>query len=242
MADQSSCKINLKQADAAMSLKTWWALIFIYPLARPLTVFLVNKTNVSPNQVTLTAIFFRFLTVCCFFVGDHSALAVGALFYYLAYVCDCTDGTVARIKRQSSELGRYLDHVADLVGDIIILIVLAGSQGLLIQPFIWGMVILHMCESYISYLSGFSIKNNNGLMADQYLFRKVNQYRNWWFRKNIKSFVSFPDYTAVVFVLFPLLGLPEFGLRFGFFLLLIVLSYTIFSTFVSLHTNDNRFP
>jgi phosphatidylglycerophosphate synthase len=242
MVDQSSWNINLKQADAAMSLKTWWALIFIYPLARPLTVFLVNKTNVSPNQVTLTAIFFRILTACCFFVGNHVALAFGAFLYLLAYVCDCTDGTVARIKRQSSELGRYLDHVADLVGDIIILIVLAGSQGLLSQPFIWGMVIFHMCESYISYLSGFSIKQNDGRLSDNLLFRQVNLYRNWWFKKNIKSFISFPDYTAVIFVFFPLFGMPQIGLWFGFYLLLIVLSYTIFSTFVSLHTNEKRFP
>lgn len=242
MADQSSWNINLKQADAAMSLKTWWALVFIYPLARPLTVFLVNKTNFSPNQVTLASIFFRFLTACCFFVGDHVALVVGAFFYILAYVCDCTDGTVARIKRQSSELGRYLDHIADLVGDISILIVLAWSQGLLSQPLIWAMVILHLCESYISYLSGFSINQNKGRLSEHYIFFNVNRYRNWWFKKNIKSFFSFPDYTAVIFVLFPILGLPEIGLSFGFYLLLIVLSYTIFSTFVSLHTNENRFP
>jgi phosphatidylglycerophosphate synthase len=182
------------------------------------------------------------LTVCCFFVGDHSALSVGALFYYLAYVCDCTDGTVARIKRQSSELGRYLDHISDLVGDIIILIILAWSQGLLSQPLIWSMVILHLCESYISYLSGFSIKQNNGRLSDDYIFTKVNKYRNWWFRKNIKSFISFPDYTAVIFVFFPLIGLPEIGLNFGLYLLLIILSYTIFSTFVSLHTGESRFP
>jgi phosphatidylglycerophosphate synthase len=242
MADQPMWNITTKEADSAMSLKTWWGLIFIYPFARPLTVFLVNKTNISPNQVTLAAIVFRLLTAYCFFIGGYGALMVGALFYFFAYVCDCTDGTVARLKKQSSELGRYLDHVADLIGDIIILFSLAWSQKLLAQPYVWGMFLLHLSESYISYLAGFAMKENGGQLRQFSLFCCVNKYRKWWFDYNIKSFFSFPDYTAVVFVFFPLFDLPGMGLRVGFYLLLIIMCYTIFSTFVSLHTGERRFP
>ena len=242
MANQSNLNIDVKQADAAMSLKTWWALCFIYPLARPLTVFFVNKTTISPNQITLAAIVLRVFTALCFFVGGYVFLVFGALFYFLAYVCDCTDGTVARITGQTSELGRYLDHVADLVGDVVILLVLAGSQGLLGTPMIFGMMFMHVAESYISYLSGFAIATEKSDKPSFALFTLVNRYRRWWFDKNIKSFFSFPDYTAFIFVLFPLLGRPAAGLHIGFYLLLLIVFYTVFSTFVSIHTGERRFP
>jgi phosphatidylglycerophosphate synthase len=234
--------IDVAQADAAMSLKTWWALVFIYPLARPLTVFIVNRTRITPNQVTFCAMGLRAITVLCFWQGSRLGLLVGAVAYYLAYVCDCTDGTVARITGKTSELGRYLDHVADLVGDLVILLVLAGSQGLLPSPMVFGMMFMHVAECYISYLGGFAISNRDQGKSSFFLFELINRYRQWWFEKNIKSFFSFPDYTALVFVLFPLLGMPAAGLQIGFCFLLFIVFYTILSTFVSLHTGERRFP
>lgn len=234
--------IDQQQADAAMSLKTWWAMLCIYPLARRLTVFIVNRTQITPNQVTFTAMGLRLVTAGCFATGTRWGLVIGALAYYLAYVCDCTDGTVARIKRQTSELGRYLDHVADLIGDVLILAVLAWTQSLLLTPLVLGMLFMHIAECYISYLAGFAISPNKQGQPAFALFNLVNRYRRWWFDRNLKSFFSFPDYTAVVFVIFPLLGLPAAGLQVGFYLLLVIACYTVFSTFVSLHTGERRFP
>lgn len=233
--------IDTHEADAAMSLKTWWALLFIYPLARRLTVFLVNRTRCTPNQVTFCAMTFRAITFIFFLQGSRPWLLAGAIAYYLAYVCDCTDGTVARITGKSSELGRYLDHVADLVGDVVILLSLAASQGLLLSSMIFGMMFMHVAECYISYLSGFAIGSAEPKMAFS-LLDGVNRYRRWWFSRNIKSFFSFPDYTALVFVFFPLFGNPVVGLKAGFYFLLVVVSYTIFSSFVSLHTGERLFP
>ena len=107
--------IDISQADAAMSLKTWWALLFIYPLARPLTVFLVNRTCITPNQVTFCAMALRTVTFLCFLQGTRWGLIAGAVAYFLAYVCDCTDGTVARLTGKTSELGRYLDYCSELL-------------------------------------------------------------------------------------------------------------------------------
>jgi phosphatidylglycerophosphate synthase len=235
-------KVDLAKADAAMSLKTWWALVFIYPLARRLTVLIVNRTSITPNQVTFSAMGLRSVTAFCFWYGSRWAFIVGAVAYYLAYVCDCADGPIARLTKKTSELGRYLDHVADLVGDIVILLVLAYGQGLLPSPMIFGMIFIHVAECYISYLSGFAISNNEKAQPSFFLFERINKYRRWWFEKNIKSFFSFPDYAALVFVFFPLLGKPATGLQVGFYFLLLIVFYTIFSTFVSLHTGERRFP
>ena len=238
-------KINsfsLQQADEGMNLKTWWAMLLIYPLARRITVWTVNYTNLTANHITLTSIGFRFLTICCFLQGSRGWLVTGALFFYLAYAFDCTDGTVARLKKSSSEFGRYLDHVSDLFGDILILTALAGSHGLLSTPMYVGMVFMHMAECYISYLTVFALTASSSSASDTGIFALVNQYRQWWFSRNIKSFFSFPDYTAFTFVFCPLLGIPELGLQIGFYFLLMICLYTVFSSFVSIHTGIKSFP
>ncbi len=234
--------INLNKADKAMSLKTWWGLLFIYPLARRLTVFIVNHTHITPNQITFTAMGLRLVTACCFSTGTRWGLIVGALTYFLAYVCDCTDGTVARIKKQTSELGRYLDHVADLVGDFIILSVLAWSLGILMTPMVLAMLFMHIAECYMSYLAGFALSPHGADRSLNGVFKLVNCYRDWWFSRNLKSFFSFPDYNALVFVFAPLLGIPTVGIHVGFYCLIVICLYTVFSTFVSIHSGRKQFP
>lgn len=239
---KSCFQIDLAQADAAMSLKTWWAFIFVYPLARRLTVFIVNHTQISPNQITFVAMALRGVTVLSFATATRGGLLLGALTYCLAYVCDCTDGTVARLKKQSTELGRYLDHVADLVGDILILAVLAWTQGMLLTPLVLAMLFMHIAECYMSYLAGFALPSKNEPRPSNILFDLFNRYRDWWFLRNFKSFISFPDYNALVFVFMPVFGLPALGIHIGFYVLLLICSYTVFSTFVSIHTGRLNFP
>lgn len=240
---KQACPIDEMQADQAMSLKTWWAMPLVQPLARKMVVYVVNHSSISANQITLTSIVLRMFTAFLFFRGTRTCLMLGAIFYTLAYVCDCADGTVARIQKQSSELGRYLDHVGDLTGDIIILISLSLSQGLFGSSLFLGLFFMHVAECYISYLAGFAIeKNMPSVQSPPTIFALFNLYRNWWFSRNLKSFLSFPDYTAFVFVIAPLLGFPKTGLQIGFWFLLMTSLYTIFSTFISIHSGIKNFP
>ncbi|SEA65028.1 CDP-alcohol phosphatidyltransferase [Desulfuromusa kysingii] len=234
--------ISSTDVVSKLSLRTWWGLLLVLPLSVKLTRFIVNRTSWSPNTITVVGIGLRLSTAALFLWATPLSLIIGALTYIAAYVCDCTDGTVARLTGKTSEFGRYLDHVADLLGDILILLVLASAQNLISMPWIWAMVFMHVVECYISYMTGFALKQHHGEMGNFVLFRWFNLYRQWWFRRNLKSFLSFSDYTALVFVLFPLLGLPALGLIIGFWLLLVVVLYTVLSTFVSLHTSVKQFP
>ncbi|PLX88354.1 MAG: CDP-alcohol phosphatidyltransferase family protein, partial [Desulfuromonas sp.] len=49
-------------------------------------------------------------------------------------------------------------------------------------------------------------------------------------------------YEAIIFIVFPLLGKAALGLSVGFYFAITVALYTVFSTFVSLHTGEHRFP
>lgn len=233
-----SDNLTYKDIESVLPLKTWYASIFVLPIAKILILFFTKKRILTPNQITCIAIFFRIATAVMFLKGYFT---LGAVFYYFAYVFDCVDGALARLTNQSSIFGRYLDHVSDLSGDIIVLIGLAYSTGMLLKPLVLAMVFMHIAESFISYLAGFALNNNNERL-DNSVFRIFNAYRKWWFDRNFKSFLSFPDYTAFVFIVMPLLGMPKTGLVLGFYLLFVIVSYTIFSIFVSLHTKENRFP
>lgn len=214
----------------------------VLPLSVRLVCFVVNRTSWSPNMITIAGLLLRLTTAVLFWLATPAAFFFGALAYVAAYVCDCTDGAVARITGQTSEFGRYLDHISDLLGDILILLALAWSQSLITESWVWAMVFMHIAECYMSYLSGFALNSHQGSLGDFVLFRWFNRYRSWFFQRNVKSFISFPDYTAFVFVFCPLLGIPSLGLQFGFYVLLIVVLYTVLSTFVALHTDVKQFP
>jgi len=240
--DINQVKISRADIEAGLPLKTWWAMLLVLPVSVRVIQFVVNRTNLSPNLITLLGLVLRLVTAALFLSAGRIELVTGALCYVAAYVCDCTDGAVARLTGRTSEFGRYLDHISDLLGDILILLALAWSQCLISASWIWAMVFMHIAESYVSYLCGFVLKSRDGELSHFILFRWFNCYRSWFFKRNLKSFFSFPDYTALVFVVFPLLGLPLLGLQVGFYFLLIIVLYTVKSTFVSIHTDVKLFP
>ncbi len=238
----SRSDITCSEVRSKLPLKTWWAILLVLPLSIRFICFIVNRTSWSPNLITVAGLLLRLTTAALFFLATPLSLILGALAYIAAYVCDCTDGAVARLTGKTSEFGRYLDHISDLLGDILILLALSWSQNLISASWIWAMVFMHVAECYISYLCGFILKTHEGGLSSFVLFRWFNCYRSWFFKRNLKSFFSFPDYTALVFVVFPLLGLPLLGLQVGFYFLLVIVLYTVKSTFVSIHTDVKQFP
>jgi phosphatidylglycerophosphate synthase len=242
MAGDSRVRITLLDVERVLPLKSWWALVGVLPLVRPLTLLVVNYTTITPNMITVSSILCRLVTALSFATGTREGYIIGALAYYVAYLLDCMDGAVARLRKMSSEFGRFLDHLGDLAGDFLILSVLAFTQGLLMTPMVAGMLFMHLSECYINYLAGSICRTATPYRSTFPLFNRFNNYRDWWFKRNIKSFFSFPDYTALIFLFFPLCNCPAAGLKAGFFVLLVVCLYTIISTFVSVHTGRRQFP
>jgi hypothetical protein len=88
---------------------------------RPLAFLLVKgiyKTNITPNQLTVISMVFGVLGGFCYAFGNHNAYMVGAVLYLLYNVVDCSDGQLARMKKNGTQVGRILDGVADYVVSI----------------------------------------------------------------------------------------------------------------------------
>ncbi len=83
--------------------------------------FLISKTKVTPNQVTLCSIFPAILSSAFFAVGSFSFALAGLFFFYMWAVVDHADGSLARKKQKASFFGEKLDDFCNILSSSIIL-------------------------------------------------------------------------------------------------------------------------
>ena len=103
-------------------------------IARPkaaVLVYLLRPTPITPNQVTLLSLFTSLvgiatLLLCPGWIGLVSA----ALVLHLAFVLDCVDGQLARIKGLSSPVGAYLDFLVDEIKAVLLVASCAGRLAI----------------------------------------------------------------------------------------------------------------
>ena len=86
-------------------------LVFYRPLAF-LFVKAIYRTNLTPNQITLAAIFAALIGTLLYLKG---LLLWAALFLILYDVFDCADGMLARLKKNGTSLGRIIDGFGDYI-------------------------------------------------------------------------------------------------------------------------------
>lgn len=79
--------------------------------------WLLTKTRITPNQVTLTSIFCAALCGIGYAYGHFFA---GSVFLFLSHILDCTDGNLARAKEHFTPTGKWLDMMGDRLGEILV--------------------------------------------------------------------------------------------------------------------------
>lgn len=94
-------------------------LILYRPLAF-LLVISVYHTKIKPDHLTLVAMVFGLSGGFFYSLGSHLTCIIGAIFYLLFNIFDCSDGQLARIKKNGSSVGRLLDGIADYIAAIAI--------------------------------------------------------------------------------------------------------------------------
>ena len=107
---------------------SWWTVWLVDPLASRLVKVTANRTNITPNQLTVAALILGLLSAACFFLADWYWLLAGALLFHLSFVLDCMDGKIARLKGNGSVFGSWLDYVFDRIRVLLCGIALMGGQ------------------------------------------------------------------------------------------------------------------
>lgn len=87
-------------------------LIFYRPLAF-LLVKLVYNTGITPDNLTFAAIISGLIAGILFSFGLPATTTIAACFFILFVILDCSDGQLARLKKNGSAIGRLLDGIAD---------------------------------------------------------------------------------------------------------------------------------
>ena len=78
-------------------------------------VWSIFKTRLTPNMVTLLAIFLGVVAGAGFIWGTPTAMVVGGICLWASAILDGADGMLARAKNLHSEFGRALDGAADTI-------------------------------------------------------------------------------------------------------------------------------
>jgi hypothetical protein len=145
MVDEIKLKAAIKKVDG------WWASIFSGPVANYLLRYIADINWITPNHVTLFALFLGVLASVCFVVASPLFMILGALLVQLSFIVDCVDGQLARYRQQFSVLGAWLDRIADRVKDFLYFFSLA-----------LGFFLKHRYDSHstdLSNISDLSMKN-----------------------------------------------------------------------------------
>ncbi|MFD6100646.1 CDP-alcohol phosphatidyltransferase family protein [Nocardiopsis flavescens] len=99
----------------------WWTVFLVDPLAGRLVVWTANRTDITPNQLTLGAGVLGLLSAVSFLMpatgtgADWAWLVAGALLFHLSFVLDCMDGKIARLKGTGTVFGSWVDFVFDRI-------------------------------------------------------------------------------------------------------------------------------
>jgi hypothetical protein len=146
-------------------------------LYRPLSFVLVKicyPFPITPNQLSFLAMATGIVAGVYFSLGTVESFFIGGLLFALANVIDCSDGMLARLKRNGTVTGRIVDGVVDYVVSISLYAGLAvglhhaleaGLIELPFNPYLMGAIagvsnILssgitdHFRNRYLTYVQG----------------------------------------------------------------------------------------
>jgi len=111
---------NHRETKLAEEFSTEWAMAVLYRPPALLIAWACQYLPVTPVMVTIAAaLLLPLMVLAAAFLPPAMALIVVAALACLFMILDCADGTLARITGQTSQLGQYLDTMADLAYRIV---------------------------------------------------------------------------------------------------------------------------
>ncbi len=132
-----------KQSLNLIEVEELFDLIFYRPLAA-IFIKIIYPTNLTPNQITTIALIIGVIGGTLYVFDTHFYLIIAATLLIIYDILDCSDGQLARLKKNGTFFGRILDGVSDyFVSTAIYLGIGFGFATNSDNPlFYWGLVIL----------------------------------------------------------------------------------------------------
>ncbi|QDG52462.1 CDP-alcohol phosphatidyltransferase family protein [Persicimonas caeni] len=144
--------------DSRKEQDIFWNVYVARPLAAVLLYFL-RRTALTPNQVTfLGAVAFLGVAAALILMRDWTGMLVAAAILQFAYILDCADGQLARLKSMTSEVGAYLDFLIDEVKALILVGAFSVRLWLVHDELVWllvglgGMALVSIATSLTNFV------------------------------------------------------------------------------------------
>lgn len=196
----------------------------LYPLSkyylRPWALLLaeyLSKFKITANQVTLISFGCGILSAACLLFPSFAFNVAAGIFLWLCTFLDHVDGRLARLKKQQSAFGSYIDTITGLI--VWNLVFFAISVRLYLQsenPVFLFLGILYMFGDYMFNYSILLKKSNEVNRTTSWDNMSISDYSrtNLKAAKKIFSFLDDMDVRIHFTILFILIGKPIYPLAY----------------------------
>lgn len=82
---------------------------------------LLLKTKITPNQVTIFWILGQVVSALFLASGERITMIISLIMFQTFFILDCTDGIMARFRKDFSLRGEYLDYLGHYVANPVLL-------------------------------------------------------------------------------------------------------------------------
>jgi hypothetical protein len=193
----SEYKSSLKMIE----IEEVFDIIFYRPLAF-FVVKLVYPTKITPSHLTLLAIMMGVTGGWFYSLGTKVSCYLGALFYILFNILDCSDGQLARLKKNGTPGGRLIDGIGDYIAAVAVFIGIAVGYSnktdqptsLLILLALAGLSIIiqeALVDYYRTRFLDYVLERKNtfdeGLEEFRNEYKNIKNQKGKWFDRTIIS-------------------------------------------------------
>jgi len=211
MMIESNKNISLSQIEATFKERSWWAIVFnLYP-AKYITYYLVNKTNITPNQVTTASLLFAIFAGVAFY---YAYFVMGAILYQMSYTLDIVDGSIARSRHLSSRIGAFYDVMTDwLKAPLLFIVVFQKFEAFNLLIILYFLLFVGCLISKYNDMLFFqgaksisAIQSDSGTENIKGIFKYIQKAKE----KNIQPFPSSVEVEGLLLFCYPITALNEF--------------------------------
>jgi len=93
----------------------FYALIFARPISQRISS-LIFKTKITPNQISIFGTFLALISGALILLNKP---IIAAVILYASFIADCVDGEIARLKKQFTKFGLWLESSFDALSLLI---------------------------------------------------------------------------------------------------------------------------
>lgn len=145
------------------------------PLARLLAD---SRFDINPNVITILTIPVSVLAGICFF---YNLLIIGAIFYFINWTLDNTDGSLARMTNKTSTFGDTLDNYTDRINTFIMFFGLWYSQFYLNDMWLVGGLLIGIHYALMLV----------GVLFINYKYKTIFKTITSYYHPNDEAFITF---------------------------------------------------